>query len=163
MWISFDPTAPFAAHIFVGGVNAISGEPLGEHLKVSSNQRAIQDYVVAPQQMWLDGIASTEGVVRQFVAMPLGSRYSVEAQVSGEESIGGLTFCITPSRGHLIAFKIRMLTGKTYLVHVSEDGYIKDIKYEIQSQDHVLVDQQRLIYCGKELRDDESYGVMLSS
>lgn len=35
--------------------------------------------MVSPEQPWLDGIADGDGTVRQFVAMPLGSGYSVEA------------------------------------------------------------------------------------
>lgn len=35
--------------------------------------------------------------IRQFVAMPLGSGYSVEAQVTGQDQAGGLQFHVTPS------------------------------------------------------------------
>lgn len=88
MWICFKSRVPLAISIYLGGVNAVSGEPLIEtaatmlrRLNLKSNNRSIQDYVVTPQQLWLDGIASSEGVVRQFVAVPMGSKYSVEAQV----------------------------------------------------------------------------------
>ncbi|MGH9225418.1 MAG: hypothetical protein ACRD2W_16910, partial [Acidimicrobiales bacterium] len=39
---------------------------------------------------WLDGIKTEDGVVRQFVAAPLGSGVTVEGQVTGEESTGGI-------------------------------------------------------------------------
>src|SRR6185503_6508738 len=52
--------------------------------------RAAQDYVVAPPQPWLDGINAGNGFIRQFVAMPLGSGITVEGQVTGEETHGGL-------------------------------------------------------------------------
>lgn len=55
----------------------------------------MQDYIITPDQLWLDGVASHDGRVRQFVAMPLGSGYSVEAQVTGEEVVGGLQFEVT--------------------------------------------------------------------
>lgn len=60
--------------------------------------RTIQDYVVVPQQLWLDGIASQDGKVRQFVAMPLGSGYSVEAQITGADLIGGLQLEVVPAK-----------------------------------------------------------------
>lgn len=40
-----------------------------------------QDYVVVPKQPWLDGIATSPGIVKQFVAVPYGSGYSIERQV----------------------------------------------------------------------------------
>lgn len=46
-------------------------------------KKSIQDYIVTPSQMWLDGIASTDRTMRQFVAMPMGSGYSAEAQITG--------------------------------------------------------------------------------
>lgn len=86
MWINFHSSDPFAIKIYVGGVNAVSGEPAREtgatlirRMKLLEQKQNIQDYVVAPSQLWLDGIASSDGTVRQFVAMPLGSGYSVEA------------------------------------------------------------------------------------
>ena len=48
------------------------------------------DYLVCPPQPWLDGINAGEGYIRQFVAMPLGMGYTVEAQVTGEEKFGGI-------------------------------------------------------------------------
>ena len=49
-----------------------------------------QDYVVCPDQPWLDGINAGDGYIRQFVAMPLGMGYTVEGQVTGEEKFGGM-------------------------------------------------------------------------
>ena len=53
-----------------------------------------QDYLVCPHQPWLDGINSGDGVVRQFVAMPLGSGYTVEGQLTGQERVGGLQLLV---------------------------------------------------------------------
>lgn len=104
MWISFKSGQPFAVQIFVGGVNAVSGDPAGDDetimmrgLSLMEEKKTIQDYVVTPKQLWLDGIATDTERVRQFVAMPLGSGYSVEAQVTGQDLVGGLQFHITPS------------------------------------------------------------------
>lgn len=104
MWIKFQAEAPFAVKIFVGGINAVSGEPSTEtpatllrRLTLLSDHKSVQDYVVPPKQLWLDGIASNDGKVRQFVAMPFGTGHTVEAQISGKDVLGGLQFHVIPS------------------------------------------------------------------
>lgn len=84
---------PTIAKVSVGRVNAISGK---EHdLKIRPHR---QDYVVIPDQRWLDGINSGDGTVNQFVAMPLGQGYTIEAQVSDEEKHGGFQLAIFDPR-----------------------------------------------------------------
>lgn len=92
MWLSFSG-APHALKIGVGKVCAVSGERWREGLR-----GAPQDYVVVGPQPWLDGIASGEGTIRQFVAMPLGLGYTVEGQVTGEEKHGGLQLQAYPAK-----------------------------------------------------------------
>lgn len=75
---------PSIAKVCVGKINAISGKEYSERISSSA-----QDYVVIPSQKWLDGIASGEGTVNQFVAMPLGQGYTIEAQITDEEKFGG--------------------------------------------------------------------------
>ena len=67
-------------------VNAVSGDPWSEAIVA----RREQDYLVCPPQPWLDGINAGDGIVRQFVAMPLGMGYTVEGQVTGDERFGGI-------------------------------------------------------------------------
>lgn len=69
----------------MGKVCAVSGLPWIEHLVKSP-----QNYVVLPDQPWLDGINAGDGFIRQFVAVPLGSGATVEGQVTGEETHGGV-------------------------------------------------------------------------
>jgi hypothetical protein len=52
--------------------------------------------MVSPKQPWLDGFAIEKGVIRQFVAMPLGDGYSVEEQVTGEAEWGGIQISVAP-------------------------------------------------------------------
>ncbi len=85
MWLSFGSLAPHALKIAVGKVCAITGKSWSESLHEDP-----QDYLVAPPQPWLDGIAVGNGKIRQFVAMPLGMGYTVEGQVTGEERFGGI-------------------------------------------------------------------------
>lgn len=98
LWISFDGARwrPNAVKVGVGGVNAISGKPWDERLR-----RRPQDYRVAPDQPWLDGINAGRNLVRQFVAMPLGLGFTVEGQVTGAEEEGGMQITVvqpTPGR-----------------------------------------------------------------
>lgn len=99
MWISFQSpsNSKYAIRVFVGGVNAVSGK-VWNAPKVGKQQ----DYVVVPPQEQLDGIAVGRDKVGQFVAMPIGSGYSVEKQITGKEDIGGLQLEITPSGGSLL-------------------------------------------------------------
>jgi hypothetical protein len=113
MWIKFDSKHPYAIKVYVGGVNAVSGEPMIENAAtrlrrqtLMQQRKSIQDYVIIPEQRWIDGIATGSGQVRQFVATPVGSGYSIEIQMTGEETTGGLQFEITPAERELIRLNI---------------------------------------------------------
>lgn len=86
LWLNFD--APYwhshALKVAVGKVNAVSGKAWHDEIGPD------QDYLVVPDQPWLDGINAGDGFIRQFVAMPLGAGYTVEAQVTGSEQWGGI-------------------------------------------------------------------------
>ena len=103
MWIGFsnrglewDLDFPVAIKVAAGKINAVTGEPWRPGL-----HRRPQDYMVSPQQPWLDGFAVEKGVIRQFVAMPLGEGYSVEEQITGEAEWGGLQISVTPLRAEI--------------------------------------------------------------
>lgn len=91
LWLGFAaaPWKPNAVMVAVGGVNAVSGEVDAAGLRATP-----QNYVVCPEQLWLDGINTGQGAVRQFVAMPLGLGYAVEASVAGRESVGGIQITV---------------------------------------------------------------------
>lgn len=76
---------PNIAKVGVGSINAVTGKPWDERIHATE-----QDYVLCPQQKWLDGINAGQGFVRQFVAMPLGKGYTVEEQVTDECKFGGI-------------------------------------------------------------------------
>jgi hypothetical protein len=91
LWLGFHAALwkPNAVKIGVGGINAISGEPIDKTLNATP-----QDYLVCPDQPWLDGINTGGGSIRQFVAMPLGKGYTVEASITGEERFGGIQIVV---------------------------------------------------------------------
>lgn len=97
LWLAFSAASwkPNAVQVGVGGVNAVSGGSFTESLDADP-----QNYVVAPDQLWLDGINSGDATVRQFVAAPLGSGVTVEGQVTGSETHGGIQLRVfEPVRG----------------------------------------------------------------
>jgi hypothetical protein len=98
LWINFHSPSqyPFAVKIATGKINAITGEPWEDGLN-----RRKQDYVVVPDQPWLDGYCVEEGMVRQFVAMPLGSGYSAEEQLTGAAEFGGIQILAYPIKGEV--------------------------------------------------------------
>ena len=82
-----------AVKVAVGGINALSGQADASVLSADP-----QDYIVCPDQPWLDGINTGQGHVRQFVAMPLGAGYTIEASLSGREARGGLQLTVFEPR-----------------------------------------------------------------
>lgn len=88
MWLAFEAASwkPNVAQIASGVINVLTGKTFAAGLHADP-----QDYIICPDQPWLDGFNAGEGIIRQFVAMPLGSGYSVEAQLSDRAEVGGLT------------------------------------------------------------------------
>lgn len=82
---------PFAVRVATGGVDAVTGEVWTDGLS-----RSPQNYLSVPTQPWLDGFCVGKGVVRQFVAMPLGDGYTAEEQITGKAGYGGLQISVVP-------------------------------------------------------------------
>jgi len=100
LWLNFETALvesqgryPFAIRVGTGKINAITGKPWGASL-----MRGPQNYAVAPNQPWLDGYAVGDGVVRQFVAMPMGKGYTVEEQITGSDNFGGIQVQVYPMK-----------------------------------------------------------------
>lgn len=93
LWINFDCDYPCAVKIAAGKINAVTGKEWSDDLT-----RQPQDYVVIPRQPWLDGFCVQEGLVRQFVAMPLGAGYTTEEQITGKAEFGGLQIVVYPMK-----------------------------------------------------------------
>ena len=97
MWVNFDSawgsSYPCAVKVAAGKVCAVSGEPWSDHLDADP-----QNYVVVPSQPWLDGYCVEKGVIRQFIAMPLGKGYTAEEQLTGAAKHGGLQVSVCPMK-----------------------------------------------------------------
>jgi hypothetical protein len=96
LWLRFESPHdyPFAIKVGTGKVDAVTGRPWSDALGARR-----QDYLVAPDQPWLDGYCVAKGLIRQFVAMPLGSGYSVEEQLTGAAEHGGMQLLVHPLKG----------------------------------------------------------------
>jgi hypothetical protein len=103
MWIAFSgDDYPFAVKIATGKIDAVTGKPWSVDLVEEP-----QNYVVVPTQPWLDGFCVGKGVIRQFVAMPLGAGYTTEEQITGQAEYGGLQIQVYPMRPEIYEREIK--------------------------------------------------------
>jgi hypothetical protein len=93
MWISFDSDYPCAIKIAAGKINAVTGDAWCDELRTKK-----QDYIITPDQPWLDGFNVANDTVRQFVAMPLGEGFTAEEQITGVAEFGGLQILVSPMK-----------------------------------------------------------------
>jgi hypothetical protein len=82
---------PFALKIAAGKISALTGDEWKDGLQP-------KDYAVVPNQPWLDGYVVEDGLVRQFVAAPLGSGFSAEEQITGKADHGGIQVEVYPMK-----------------------------------------------------------------
>jgi hypothetical protein len=161
---------PYMIKIYVGGVNVISAEPALESMAsrfrrlqmASSDPKAaspLQDYVVVPQQKWIDGIANGDGTVRQFVATPVHSGLSVEAQTTGQDAVAGIQIEVTPCKparpceypGRPMQIFLKQLNGTTKTFNVTHSEPVENFKLRIRESTGIPTSVIRLIYAGKQL------------
>jgi ubiquitin len=130
-----------------------------------------QDYVITHRQMWVDGFAVKDGLVRQFVAMRKNSGYAVDAQISGAD-LGGLRFEVTSGKhapkvpsviypritsgDDFVIIRVQMPTGKVISLQISLREVVANLKEMIQDKEGIPPDQQRLIYGGEQLEDGKT-------
>ena len=109
MWVNFNcGDYPFAIKVAAGKTCALTGDAWANHLNTDP-----QDYLVLPEQPWLDGFCVAKGIVRQFVAMSLGEGYSVEEQLTGAAEHGGLQIIAYPMK----AERYEELMGKASVAY----------------------------------------------
>jgi len=118
LWINFSSEYPFAVKVAAGKINAVTGGSWTNDL-----QRGPQDYLALPRQPWLDGYCVSKGIIRQFVAMPLGSGYSAEEQITGEAEHGGLQIVAYPLKPELyrpVRYMMRSMSFESALCLTGE-------------------------------------------
>lgn len=86
-----------------GGLNAVSGEYRIEDADTKARRREhcsepslVQDYIVLARQLFLDGVAVSPGVFRQFEALPSGQEYGADVRMTKESFVSDLQLEITP-------------------------------------------------------------------
>lgn len=126
MWLQFQPHTnyrrgsayPFAIKIATGKVSAVTGEEWTADLKA-------KDYLVAPPQPWLDGYVIEDGIIRQFVAAPLGAGFSAEEQITGKAEHGGLQIEVIPMKPGVYErrFPESVLRSRGITRNIGEESY----------------------------------------
>jgi hypothetical protein len=95
LWLGFHgtPWKPNAVKVAIGGVNVLTGEPDDTVLR-----SAPQDYLVCPNQPWLDGVHAETGMIRQFVAAPLHSVGTITPSMDDRERASGIQITVFEPR-----------------------------------------------------------------
>jgi hypothetical protein len=115
LWLNFnsaylwdhETSYPFAIKVATGKINAVTGDDWIDGL-----ERKPQDYMVSTEQPWLDGYCVEKGFIRQFVAMPLGSGYSAEEQITGAADYGGIQIVVYPMKREVFGKRFPKLERK---------------------------------------------------
>jgi len=114
LWLYFQPSHdserrvsyPCAVKVAAGKIDAVTGKAWSAGL-----HRGPQDYMVAPRQPWLDGYCVEKGTIRQFVAMPLGTGYSAEEQITGQAEHGGIQIVVYPMKREVFERRFPKVTS----------------------------------------------------
>jgi hypothetical protein len=98
MWFNFSG-ATSALIVNIGDENALTRN--GKSTKL---EREEQNYIVAPSQPWLDGFNSEDGLLRQFMARPLGQQKQIEQLPTEKEWTGaGVNFVVYSANPGLLS------------------------------------------------------------
>jgi hypothetical protein len=123
LWVNLGGSYPCAIKVAAGKIDAVTGKALTPGLA-----RRPQNYLVTPEQPWLDGYCVEKGVIRQFVAMPLGAGYSAEEQLTGEAEHGGLQIVVHPMTAEAYeqwqSRRMRRFTGSGVLADMAMAGAV---------------------------------------
>ena len=94
-WIYFSAPAgtEYRVCVFAGGINIVARKKWDER---KTKCDSAQTYVVVPPQEHLDGIFGDDGIVKQFVAMPIDNRYFILKQSTRRDDMGDLQIQVTP-------------------------------------------------------------------
>ena len=121
LWLNFasinvtgEADYPIAVKIGTGKICAISGDEWVTNL----NQNP-QDYVVVPDQPWIDGYNVGQDIVKQFVAAPLGHGFTVEEQLKSEADTGGIQIQAFPMKKEFYDLLNKSLEEETHFEEIN--------------------------------------------
>lgn len=132
MWISFSTPAgtEYKVSILTSGMNVVTGKNWG---KRKSKYDSAQDYILVLPQEQLDRFSVDDRtIVREFVAMPIGSGY-FNVEKSTERDIGGLQIKVTP-----MAADMDLIYGCTQIYLETQDGEEAMTFYRVKMQIKLL-------------------------
>jgi hypothetical protein len=137
LWLNFDSnyiedrgtSYPFAIKVASGKINAVTGNSWTDWL-----QRNPQDYMVTPNQPWLDGYCVEKGFIRQFVAMPLGAGYSAEEQITGAGEHGGIQLVVYPMKRKVFEHRFPKIEP------IREDSLDLSLKFQVDFDSPIAPD-----------------------
>ena len=104
---------PVAIKVATGKIDAVTGKTWSNGL-----HRGPQDYMITPGQPWLDGYCVEKGVIRQFVAMPLGGGYTAEEQITGKAEHGGLQVIAYPMKREVFERRFPKRYGEEFMLDI---------------------------------------------
>lgn len=136
MWMSFHKSTNLnyklacAIKIFIGDINVVTGEYESDENKNKLSQDS-QNYIICPKQPWLDGYKfhkdSDSSLVRQFVAMPINHKATVEQQLLQDGKIdkitGGLSFIVFKHCDFSKNFSVCSEKNRLYTVDKTPNDY----------------------------------------
>ena len=109
-------------------------------------------------------MASTAGPVRQFVAIPMSSGYSVDTQDTKQDFAGSLQFELTPQTPRIfprstrkatkyLKINVEPLSYAKSTLKVPETASIEEVKTEVSKRIGLPQEQQRLVWSRRRLED----------
>ena len=139
MWIDFHCTEDnkFVLRPFLGGINGITGEgstgDMGSLIRRMNKLAPLQDYLVLPDQLWLDGISTSPGIVRQFVATEMAPPRRAELK-----KLPTMTQKLRKSRRERTKASRSKLTAiKETVIDMTPDPQGASIEWQMTGQDSV--------------------------
>ena len=121
LWLNFgsinvtgEADYPIALKIGTGKICAVSGDDW-----VTNLNQDPQDYVVVPDQPWIDGYNVGQDIVKQFVAAPLGHGFTVEEQLKSEADTGGIQIQAFPMKREFYDLLNKSLEEETRFEHIN--------------------------------------------
>jgi hypothetical protein len=125
-WLNFFGEYPMAIKVATGKVNAVTGGGWTDKLNADP-----QDYMVTPDQDWLDGFCIEKGIVRQFVAEPLGVGKTVEEVVTEDAEWGGIQLMVFPMKASEYIKRFEVVRHKAIQepVNLDEPLFMKSLDF----------------------------------